>query len=120
MNFEDWIKQLKEAGDKATKGPWKKACAVAGHYIDDYGEVEETIAACGPEIRSGEGYQGVSNDAVFITLSRNNWDTTLDLLVQYRRALTKICYQSIITSETGPLLDKASEALALKPWSEKK
>lgn len=60
-------------GEKATKRPWGKACAVAGRYIHE-DDVYEKLAACGPEHEehTDHGYRDVQSDSLYLVSSANN------------------------------------------------
>lgn len=81
IGFTTWINSLREVGSKATNGPWKSA----GDHIfkvevEDEGHVIADTKDCIDE----------TDNAEFITLARNEWDTMLTLLTRYREALERM------------------------------
>lgn len=102
-DLESLISELKQSANKATPGPWKKACATSGHsiYEDD---INENLAACGPShyYEDDKQYSKVIADSEFISLLNPQTALILlDLIELYRKVLLSIYQASYSESEVS-------------------
>lgn len=100
MTLEEICRSVIEAGKKATKRPWKKACAVAGIYIRE-DDVYEKLAACGPEHEEDieNDYRNVS---FYLVTSADHAVQMAKALLVMREAL--FCYNRTIKYKSDSLV----------------